>query len=115
MADLNEAIDFDMGIEGFYSKDPNDAGGETIWSIARKKNPQWKGWPIVDILKSHPDFPNNCRENQQLIRLRNEFLAANFWGPIGGDGIEDQALANQVLRMAVNSGVHEALLLLKES
>ena len=39
-------------IEKLYSNNPQDAGGETVWGIARNKHPEWGGWPIVDQLKN---------------------------------------------------------------
>lgn len=34
--------------EGGYVNDPDDKGGETYKGIARKFNPDWKGWKIID-------------------------------------------------------------------
>lgn len=39
MADFQESFRIAMGHEGGYSKDPDDAGGETYKGISRKFNP----------------------------------------------------------------------------
>ena len=41
-------IDIVFKAEGFYSNDIDDSGGETLYGIARNKNPKWLGWKIVD-------------------------------------------------------------------
>lgn len=116
MNDLDISLDKTLGSEGFYTSgsDKSDSGGETIWGIARNKNTFWKGWPIVDILKTHQNFPDVCKINEQLISLRREFYQSTA-NSIGYYAIPTQELANDVFDTAVNQGIHEALLLLKES
>lgn len=35
-------------IEGFYSNDKNDPGGETVFGLTRVADLDWEGWAIVD-------------------------------------------------------------------
>lgn len=95
--------------EGFYSNHPSDAGGETLWGIARKRNPQWRGWAIVDNYRKQSNFPANMRNDQNLHRLRGEFYKTNFWNPIRGDEIRSQRVANEIYDTGVNMGVSVAI------
>ncbi len=38
-------------IEGIWSDDPDDRGGETCFGLTRKNNPDWVGWVDVDNYK----------------------------------------------------------------
>ncbi len=95
--------------EGFYSNNPNDAGGETVWGIARKRNPHWAGWVIVDEYRRKPGFPGNMRNDVNLYRLRGEFYKSEFWDKIYGDRIQSQKVAEEKYDTAVNMGVSIAV------
>ena len=97
-------IDFVFGAEGFYSNDKKDSGGETLYGVARKKNPNWPGWKLVDEYKKKKDFPNNMKSDQTLISLKNALYKSEYYDAVKADFIEDELLAAQVFDFGVTSG-----------
>ena len=84
MADFRKALEHVLSNEGGYVNDPDDPGGETYKGIARKMNPQWKGWPLIN----KRDFTNPL-----LADLVASFYRDNYWEPIRGDQITSQLVA----------------------
>jgi hypothetical protein len=115
MAKLEIALPITLDREGFYSNDPQDAGGETLWGIARNKEKNWAGWAIVDQLRSSPDFPNCLKHNATLLTLRNQLYDQRYWKKIQGDNIINQEVANDLFDKSVNMGVHQAVVLCQRS
>ena len=115
MAKLDIALELTLKNEGFYGNDPDDAGGETLWGIARKPNPKWEGWSIVDSLKGEPDFPRCMKDNTELLEAMHDFYRESFWNTIKGDEIINQDVANDLFDKAVNMGTHQAMLLCQAS
>jgi len=115
MAKFEIALDGTLKNEGFYGNDPSDTGGETLWGIARKPNPKWVGWPIVDSLKNEDHFPQCLKENSELFEARDLFYREAFWNVIKGDDIINQEVANDLFDKAVNMGVHQAVVLCQRS
>lgn len=115
MADLEIALPPTLDNEGFYGNDPADPGGETLWGIARNKNPKWEGWTTVDSLKGTTGFPSCMKTNELLLKYRHEFYAQSEWAQIRGDEIVDQSIANLTFDMAVNKGVAIAIEYLQQS
>lgn len=115
MAKLDIALNLTLKNEGFYSNDPSDTGGETLWGIARNKEKNWPGWTIVDSLKNNTSFPNCLKDNAQLIQLRYDVYNTNYWKPIKGNDIINQEVANDLFDKAVNMGVHQAVVLSQRS
>lgn len=109
MANYKIAIDEVLLNEGGYVDDPNDNGGETYRGIARKFWSGWIGWTIVDFQKTKSNFPGNLRSIVHLNDLVAEFYKANFWDKIGGDGINDQSIANMLVDTAVLEGIPPAI------
>jgi lysozyme family protein len=105
MADFMIALKATKGEEGIYSTGTGstaaDTGGETILGIARKKNPQWPGWPLVDSYK-----PNVLKvlDDPKFKQLVEDFYRQDYWGPIKGSDISSQAVANELFDSAVNMG-----------
>lgn len=95
--------------EGFYSNDKLDSGGETIWGIARNKNPQWAGWKVVDEYKKKGNFPYSMKTDPNLLRLRREFYIQNYWNKIRGDEINNQSIANYLYDISVNKGISRVI------
>ncbi len=91
-------------LEGGYGNSPTDKGGETIFGIARNYHPEWEGWPILDILKTQPDFPNCANHNPQLISMAGRFIKEHFWDPMRLDDFASQELANYLYEGVVNFG-----------
>ena len=97
--------------EGGYVNDPDDPGGETYQGIARKMQPDWLGWTIIDLLKKHGSFPvslHSSDEKEILKQLGFEvksFYYSNFWMKIQGDKITNQKVADSIFDFAVNAGI----------
>ncbi|MBI5056985.1 MAG: hypothetical protein HZB61_10265 [Nitrospirae bacterium] len=106
-----------MGIEGGYSNNPNDFGGETYKGIARKKQPDWYGWEIIDQEKKNPDFPASLKRNALIEQLVKDFYRAHFWNRIWGDRVAALSpdVASEMFDTAVNQGEHWAIIYLQQS
>ena len=76
-----------IGIEGGYTNNLADPGGETNWGISKRS------YPDVDIA-------NLTQDGAKAIYLRD------FWNVVGD---ADSAVKFQVFDFAVNSGVQTAL------
>lgn len=87
---FEKAFEIVIGVEGGYSNDPNDPGGETMFGISKR------AYPNLDIKALTLD-------DARAIYLRD------YWRPAGCDQIEDDALAILVFDAAVNQGVTRAL------
>lgn len=108
--------------EGNYSKDPNDAGGETYKGISRVFWPKWVGWQVIDSLKLKPGFPQNLEiktpvsvipQSANLQQMVKDFYYENFWMNIGGERIINDKVAGQIYDTAVNMGIKTAIKLVQ--
>lgn len=119
MANFEIAHKVTADCEGGYVNDPKDAGGETIFGIARNF---WKDlplWKIVDDYKKmvgdlsqkseRQKLENLCLGNSDFVSQKNSFYKSQFWDKIKGDDIESQAVAGNVYDFAVNAGVKQAV------
>lgn len=108
MANFDEAFDITMGHEGGYTNDSYDVGGETYRGIARKYNPHWEGWNVIDDTK-----PNiNDVELDLCVR---QFYEDKYWDINRLDDIDSQAIANEMFDTGVNMGTGRAAKYLQES
>jgi lysozyme family protein len=107
MANFNISYSLTMAAEGGYANNPADTGGETFMGVARKKNPNWSGWAIVDAVKAtHPANLNAAlKANTALLGAISDFYIANYWNPNQTGAINSQQIANQVFDTSVNCGV----------
>jgi lysozyme family protein len=103
MADFASAYPKLHLVEGLYSKDPNDSGGETVCGISRVFWPRWAGWAIVDGAKKKSGFPGNLKTEQVLTVAVQAFYRENFWDRFCLDEV-DQSLAYELFEQAVNLG-----------
>lgn len=105
--------------EGGYANHPGDHGGETYRGIARQESPgdKWAGWAIIDhYKKTNPDdFATLLDSDAELPGLLVKFYHDNYWLPINGDAIPDQAIADHLYDVAVNSGPATAVKFLQTS
>lgn len=95
--------------EGGYSNDPADNGGETWKGIARKANPGWQGWVVIDSYKDKSGFPANLKSVELLEALVKSLYRIKYWDEIQGDRIIDQAIADSIYDSAVNMGPSRAI------
>lgn len=99
MADFNKAFDDVLRTEGGYQEvnDPDDPGGRTYAGVSYRWHPDWPGWEVLDQGR-----------REELPPLVKAFYKRNFWDPIGGDSIPNQADATALYSCAVLSGVSTA-------
>lgn len=89
-------------LEGGYSNDATDAGGETLRGISRNRHPNWVGWHVIDAMKGG-DFPANTLADPALDQMVIAFYRAEFWASVGADDMPP-ALALEVFDCGVNCG-----------
>jgi len=117
MTPYEKAYTETMGIEGIYSNDPKDFGGETYKGIARKKNPDWHGWTFIDEAKKKPGFPASIKGNALIEELVKDFYRAQFWNHVWGDKVAALSpdIASEMFDTAVNQGEHWAIIYLQQA
>jgi hypothetical protein len=59
---------------GGWSDLVSDLGGETYRGVTKKYHPGWKGWKIIDRMKTEPGFPGSAEESSELGRLVSLFF-----------------------------------------
>lgn len=108
MADFNISYTKTMSHEGGYVDDPDDAGGETYKGIARRFNPDWSGWNIIDEVKktltNSSHLPRLLDNNVSLQQRVKDLYKQLYWSPFRGD-LMPQPLADEMFDTAVNMGV----------
>lgn len=109
MADFEVAFNITDVSEGRYDNDPDDRGGETYRGRARRFNPEWAGWKIIDSMKARKDFPKCLDANVELQNLVKDSYRQIEWNGIAGDKLPNQAIANEVYDNAVNMGVKKSI------
>ncbi len=116
MADFEIAYGETELHEGGYVNDPDDRGGETHRGVSRRFHPDWPGWAMIDQIKrDHPDdFVRRINDDSRLVELSKQLYRQKFWGPILGDRIPDQHVANKVFDTGVNQGVATSVRYLQE-
>jgi len=105
MANFNQAFKLMIEHEGGYVNDPQDPGGETYKGVARKMQPNWDGWPMIDLFKAHASFPSMLDGNIELQNKVIAFYEQKFWLRTGGDMIINQQVAESIFDFGVNAGV----------
>lgn len=101
MAQFEPAFEEMIADEGGYllHEIPGDTGGMTYAGIARNKNPQWAGWPLVD----RKEFGGS------LTGMVREFYRAEFWEKMRGNEIANQDVASTIFNFGVNAGMGMAV------
>lgn len=110
---FEQAFEIGMKKEGKYSNHPNDKGGETYKGVARKANPDWHGWLIVDNLRREPGFPNNLDDNKMLQTDVRQLYKEKYFDAYNGDNMP-QMLAIEMFDTAINMGVPRSVKFLQE-
>lgn len=108
---FNEAIAEVLDVEGGYVNDPDDPGGETIGGIARKYNPRWPGWSIIDEIKARGEVPQTSDVERELY----EYYRIMYWDPVRCSDLQDDAVALVVFDTSVHMGTHRAAMYLQEA
>ena len=86
---------------GFVLTDiPGDLGGQTYAGIARKPNPDWEGWALID---------RGIMPNKSMVM---DFYKTRCWNPIKGDDLPS-GIDYLVYDFAVNAGVWQSAKLLQ--
>lgn len=111
---FKEALASTLAHEGGYADDPDDRGGETYRGISRKYHPDWPGWARIDEIKNTVSR-RQLDEDPVLAAMLGDFYRPKFWTPIGGDAIEDPALACALFDCGVNLGVKKAVWFLQRA
>jgi lysozyme family protein len=119
MADFKEAFRKTAANEGGYVNDPDDAGGETYKGIARRYNPSWDGWEIIDQVKQDAGggdaWNKDVEQNEQLQREVHLFYKQIYWDRFWGDEIPVQEIGEELFDTGVNMGARKAVSFLQES
>ena len=109
MAEFKIAFERTNKFEGFYSNDPKDTGGETLYGISRKKGaPFPEFWALVDKYKKKPGFPNNMKSEPRFKQMIEGWYKNNYWDTVRLDEVRNQNLANQLYDISVNKGAGAA-------
>lgn len=118
MADFKIAHKITADCEGGYVNDPKDAGGETIFGIARN---MWKDLPLWQIMDKHKaqcdvstkdgrkKLESLCLADESFVEQKDAFYKSQFWDKVKGDEITDQNVANNIYDFAVNAGTKQAV------
>ena len=113
MAQFDKAFQITLGHEGGYSNDPNDPGGETIYGVARKKNPNWEGWALLDNFKKDSNnFPKNALADSSVMSHVKALYKKNYWDVHHLDAMNSQEIANEMFDTGINLGPGKASLFL---
>jgi len=113
--------------EGFICWDEGDSGGLTIWGLIYSSDKQWDGWKIIlpflndlsPLAKLEVVFPEKNKRQafksslfkqiepfkEQLWQKAIPFYKQKYWDKIGGDNIQSQELAEEIVDEQINSGM----------
>lgn len=115
MADYDSALRPLLGVEGKYSNDSVDVGGETYCGISRRYHPYWPGWSLIDAHKSDPAFPGCLNQEKRLYPKVRVFYKEQYWDSFWGDDMVSDKLAKRMLNIAVNPGISRAVTYLQQA
>jgi len=116
MADFMKAFKKTDAIEGKYSDDKDDAGGETYRGISRVYNPNWTGWVLIDQYKGTPSFPSCLDFDNTLSSLVIDFYKEKYWDVNKLDNpVFTQKLGDEMYDSGVNLGTGRIAEILQKS
>jgi typhoid toxin secretion A len=92
-----------LELEGLYSNDARDTGGETFMGIARNKHPKWAGWALFD---NWLDENSSDPPPAELLGQVEEFYYREFWLPCKCDviAVHSPTIAGELFEASVNCG-----------
>lgn len=106
---LTKAFPHILAVEGVYSNDPADRGGETVFGISRKRHPNWEGWAIVDeIKKAGGDIEARIKANTGLMGMMQQFYYERFWLQVRAYEVHED-IGLELFDTAVNQGPESAV------
>ena len=110
MANFLPAFKKTIASEGLYSNDKEDTGGETVLGLTRAADADWGGWQLVDSMKKLDGFPSNLKGIRDKLEIMAQpYYKKKYWLPVRGDEILDQASAEDIYDMGVNSGPSQGI------
>lgn len=112
MACFDEEFEKVILVEGGYTDNPDDAGGETYLGISRKNNPKWIGWEVIDDVKKKygtKNITSRLKKDTALTNSAKLLYKQNYWDVLELDDIPSQEIAHQLFDTAVNMGVTTAI------
>lgn len=112
MGIFEDALEHTLEMEGGYSHDPKDPGGETYRGISRRYHPDWPGWRLVDSEK--PLRWNQTCHNPTVEFLAREFYQREFWEPVRRWGLPDRTTM-KLFDTGVNVGISQAVRFLQRA
>ena len=99
-------------LEGAYSNDPIDKGGETFCGISRNNFPKWIGWNIIDHYKSSNHFNELLKSDFVLLEHVQDFYYNNFWLKMNCNLLPTH-IAKELFELSVNTGIKRATIILQ--
>lgn len=116
MADFNKAIKKLLVTEGGYVNDPDDSGGETFAGVARRYNPNWGGWKLIDtykkdkeLFKNKKAFSEKLWNDKELVTLIHKVYKDKYWDVFDLDLIPSFKIAFAMFDTCVNMGQSAAV------
>lgn len=110
----DSAMRYIIDVEGIYSDDPDDAGGETYSGISRRSNPDWEGWALIDRAKSNGTELNKnflTIDGISLFDLVKYFYKKNYWDILNLDKLSNRRIAIKIFDISVNMGTKRAAIM----
>ncbi|RTL56234.1 MAG: hypothetical protein EKK37_17325 [Sphingobacteriales bacterium] len=91
--------------EGGYIFDPADPGGETYCGISRRSFPSWKGWVIIDRVKTTRRIKRGeLLYDAQLEKLVKDFYYQQKYIAFKLDQVNDDGVAALMMDTVTNHG-----------
>lgn len=101
-----------LKLEGVYSNDKDDKGGETYCGISRNNFPNWLGWLSVDQHKGTKSFLEILQADMKLELFVRNFYMEYFWQKMNCDILPD-LIASKLFELSVNVGIKRATIILQ--
>lgn len=123
MANFSESLRNLYSLEGIYSLDPDDPGGETVYGVARNIWPRLKLWEIIDHITgntlqkklAHFKTAKMLIANSDQVKDEVEnFYRREFWNSFDCDNLP-QMIAEELFEQSVNIGVRQCSLHLQRA
>lgn len=93
-----------MEFEGGYVNPKEFPEGETYCGILRKDHKLWRGWALIDHVKTASDFPEGLKDIKELQFLVKDFYWNNCWFLLDLEFVSTKSvnIAFEILKMSVH-------------